>query len=122
VHPLDVLVFAPMIYGLAFWPAIFFWGLVFVLFIEASVFDQGIVAAVTLGVALIAAYYLGFWTVDFVVAHQSPFLWLLAFYIPIGVVVATAKWWFYTVGVADNVSQYLTDEAKRYRGAVDPQG
>lgn len=119
MHPLDVLVFGPMIVGLAFWPAIFFWALVFVLFVESSVFDQGIVAAVTLAVALIAAYYLGFWTVDFVVANKTAFLWLLAFYVPAGVIVATVKWWFYTTTVADKVTKYLGDQARMLKSAPD---
>ena len=119
MHPLDVLVFGPMVFGLAFWPAIFFWALVFVLFVESSVFDQGIAAGVTLAVALIAAYYLGFWSVDIVVAHHTAFLWLLAFYIPLGMIVATVKWWFYTTGVASNVAKYLADQARRFKNAPD---
>ena len=119
MNPAEVLVFGPMIIGLAFWPAIFFWALVFVLFIEASVFDQGLVALGTLIVAVAAAYWLGYWSLDFVTAHHVAFLWLLAFYIPIGVIVATIKWWFYATGVAEKVEKYLSDQARSLKGQPD---
>lgn len=111
----DFVVFGPMIFGLTLWPAVFFWAIVVVLFVEASVFNQGAVAFFTLAVALVAAYLLGFWTIDFVYQNHRAFLWLLAFYVPIGVAVSTAKWWFYTTGVASKVQTYLADQTVQAR-------
>lgn len=114
MHPLDAFVLFPMIFGLAFWPAIFFWSLVAVIFVELC-FDQGIAAFVTVVAAVFASYYLGFWSVGFVQAHQTAFLWLLAFYIPIGIVWATFRWYpLYVFGVRNKVLRHIAKKTKEH--------
>src|SRR4051812_26280761 len=102
----EFVVFGPMILGLSFWPAMFLWLLVGAIFVELC-FDNGIVALVTLVVAAGAAYWLGFWTLDFVYQYHRALLWLLAFYVPSGIVWSTLKWWLYCSGVASKVRKYL---------------
>lgn len=107
----EFMIFGPMIIGLSFWPAIFFWALLSILFVEL-IFDHGLVAFSTLCVALFGAYWLGFWSVDFISQYHRAFLWLFAFYIPLGIVWATMKWFLYCHGVADKVRDYLRSEEK----------
>jgi len=111
----EVLVLPAMVVGLSLWPAIFFWSIAFAIFIELC-FDQGIVALATLICAVLASFWLGFISLDFVYQHQAAFLWLLAFYIPAGIVWATIRWYpLYVFGVRNKVRKFLATEQARLR-------
>jgi hypothetical protein len=114
--------FGPMIVGFPLWESVFFWGLLAVLFIELC-YDQGTAAFFTLLVAIGAAYYLGFLTIAFAMEHERDFMWMAIFYVPIGVVWATIKWWFYCWNLAGKVRDHLamheTNHKERIKNGVN---
>ncbi len=115
--PVHVLDLGSVVIGLSFWPALFFWALFFVLFIEIA-FETGTGASVTLACAIIASWFFGLWTVDFVVANHTAFLWLAAFYLPIGLAWATAKWWLYCYNLAAQIRGFLAENPNARRSST----
>lgn len=106
----------PAILALALWDAVAFWGIIFTIFVLIC-FDQGMISLGVLIAATIASWMLGVWTADLILAHQKAAIWFLVFYVPLGILWATLKWYLYCSKLARNVGKYITEQETAIRNA-----
>ncbi len=114
--------------GVASWPTLIYAAAFILLTVEIA-YDSGLVAFMTLVVVGALSVFFGWISLDWMVHHWGDVLLMAAVYVPVGVLWAIIKWWFFVRAQARSLIErirYAREDARRTceipsRDAPDPR-